>query len=265
MSAIKLVCANAKGGVAKTTTCFQVAGFLAKEWGKKVLCIDADPQANLSVVLGVNINTLEKNLAHVITNIHPAAECVINVLPNLDLLPATLQLDSAQRRPELFGVKRPEMVMKLRLGEITEQYDFILIDTASSATITPLTKASLVFADRVIVPVVPNSLDVMGIGTVLGIINDIRRQMLNENLDILAIVSTMVQRRVTEHARQWADVLQVYPDYAATTQIRANSKVAASLSARTPICAFDRRCHGYEDYRNLTDEFLTRLGAVVHA
>lgn len=256
MAAKRLICTNAKGGTGKTTTCFNIAGILSKQ-GYKVLCIDSDPQANLSIVLGVNISTVTKSLADVINGNHPAADCLVNALPNLDVLPATLALDTVQTLPSMATRRKQSGILAMKLKGLEDNYDFIITDTASSASITPLTFASLAYSDLAIVPVVPNALDVAGLGTVTRIIAGMRKDYWNERLSLFMVVAQQMQRNKV-CAQNWAHVQRLFPE-AAKTAIRRNVTVAASLGAMKPLCYYNTNCNGYFDYEALTEEILLRL------
>ena len=93
MGAIKLVCANAKGGVAKTTTSSNLAGILANDMGFKVLCIDADSQANLSIALGIDVSKTDRSLMDIFTGGGAAYDCIVKAFPNIDIIPASMLLD----------------------------------------------------------------------------------------------------------------------------------------------------------------------------
>jgi len=143
--------ANQKGGVGKTTCTINLGGAFAS-LGHRVLCLDLDPQANLTVGLGIDLNTVEKNIANVL--IDPDLKLASIIRPtktkNLDVAPATLELSSAE--VELFNAIGREMALRDKLTpDIVQRYQYIMIDCPP--TLGLLTLNALVAANGVIIPV----------------------------------------------------------------------------------------------------------------
>src|ERR671937_562763 len=143
--------ANQKGGVGKTTTAINLGGALV-ELGAKVLCLDLDPQANLSVGLGIDITKLERSIADVLVDDDVPLAAIIRSsrTENLDCAPATIDLSAAE--VELFTAIGREMALKDKLAvDVSHRYDFVIIDCPP--TLGLLTVNALVAAQGVIIPV----------------------------------------------------------------------------------------------------------------
>ena len=143
--------ANQKGGVGKTTCAINLGGALAS-LGNEVLCIDLDPQANLTVGLGVDLNTVERSIADVLIDSDVLITSIVRPTKTkkVDVAPATLELSAAE--VELFNAIGREMALRDKLGtDVTNRYDYILIDCPP--TLGLLTLNALVAAQGVIIPV----------------------------------------------------------------------------------------------------------------
>ena len=173
--------ANQKGGVGKTTCAINLGGALAS-LGHDVLCIDLDPQANLTVGLGIDLNTVERSIADVLidTNITIASIVRPTKTKRVDVAPATLELSAAE--VELFNAIGREMALRDKLGrDIIERYDFILIDCPP--TLGLLTLNALVAAHGVIIPVQTQYYALKGVAALLKIIKTVQTR-LNPNLKV---------------------------------------------------------------------------------
>lgn len=256
MGAIKLVCANAKGGVGKTTTSSNLAGILANNMGFKVLCIDADSQANLSIALGIDVGKTKNSLMDIFTGNCNARDCVVKAFPNIDIIPATMLLDDVLTAPAVTTKKRPWLIMKSRLEELSKEYDFVFIDTASAITL--LTWNSLAFADRVIIPLRPDFLADTGVYKITNVIATAKKEWINRDLDILMIVATHFQK-TNDCTRHWDEIRQVYNGKTAQTTIRMNVAISESVRDKKPLSYYRRDCNGYRDYLAVAEELIKRL------
>ncbi len=164
--------ANQKGGVGKTTAAINLGGALAEQ-GFRVLCVDMDPQANLTVGLGINIGTVEQSMADVLADSRARLEDVIipTQTSGIDVAPATLELASTE--VELFtAIGREQALHEVLSNWITDRYDFVLIDCPP--TLGLLTINGLVAADSVIIPVQTQYYALKGLTALVKVINQTR-------------------------------------------------------------------------------------------
>lgn len=185
--------ANQKGGVAKTTSVVSVGAALT-ELGQRVLLVDLDPQASLSFSLGIDPEALEQSIHDVLVGRVPLKK-VIHEGEEADVAPSNIELAGAEAY--LLTRTGREYTLRAALDEITEDYDWILLDCPPSLGV--LTINALTAADEVIVPLQCEALSRRGVGMLLETIGDVRR-LTNRGLQIRGILPTMFDPR-TSHAR----------------------------------------------------------------
>jgi len=245
--------ANQKGGVGKTTTAINLGGALA-QLGRRVLCLDLDPQANLTVGLGIDINTVEKNIADVLIDPDLKLESIIRPTKtkNLDVAPATLELSAAE--VELFNAIGREMALRDKLGrDLTERYDFILIDCPP--TLGLLTLNALVAANGVIIPVQTQYYALKGVAALLKIIKTVQNR-LNPNLKVLGLLPTFYDSR-TILARDMLDSLKDLGDHQVFgTVIRQSVKIGEAPTAGVPITVYEPRSDAAKSFVDLAKEVI---------
>jgi chromosome partitioning protein len=243
--------ANQKGGVGKTTTAINLGGALASI-GKRVLCLDLDPQANLTVGLGVDINSVDVNIANVLIDSDVPLASIIRATKtkNVDVAPATLELSAAE--VELFNAIGREMALRDKLApEIAERYDYILIDCPP--TLGLLTLNALVAADGVIIPVQTQYYALKGVAALLRIIRTVQAR-LNPNLKVLGLLPTFYDSR-TILARDMLDSLKDLGDHQVfATVIRQSVKIGEAPTAGVPITEYDRKSDAAKAFVDLAKE-----------
>lgn len=241
---------NQKGGVGKTTTTANLGACLAM-LRKKVLVIDMDPQANLSVHLGVDIHSLKYSVYNIITGDCKPDEVILNTkIKGLDIIPANIDLSGAEI--ELVGVVGRETVLKEYLGNILGRYDYVLIDCPPSLGLLTLNVLTLVH--EIFIPLQTEFFALQGVSKLLDT-HEVVRKRLNKNLEITGIIfcmytsRTRLCREVIEKVREHFAKDQVFD-----TVIRKNVKLSESPSHGKPIVSYAPSSHGSEDYMSLAKE-----------
>ena len=196
--------ANQKGGVGKTTTAINLAGALEEE-GFRVLCIDMDPQANLTAGLGINLNTVERSMADVLADGRATLADVIRPTESAGIDVAPANIDLASTEGELFTALGREQVLRDALEDHISTYDYVLIDCPPNLGL--LTVNGLVAANNVIIPVQTQYYAMKGLNNLVKVINMIRMK-LNRDLKILGLLPTFYDGR-TNLARDMLDELRV--------------------------------------------------------
>lgn len=181
---------NQKGGVGKTTTCVNMAAYLARE-GRKVLLIDLDPQGNATTGLGFSKGALKKSVYNVLIEEEAVKDNVLDTeLENLKILPANIDLAGAE--VELVYKKNREKVLKEALEKIKSQYDYLLIDCPPSLGL--ITINALAAADSVVIPIQSEYYALEGLSQLMNSISLVR-QHLNKSLKVEGVVLTMYDGR----------------------------------------------------------------------
>ena len=197
-----IVVANQKGGVGKTTTAINLSAYLADS-KKKTLLIDCDPQGNASSGVGTDKETTDASVYNILVNDGNICENIIDTqYKNLKVMPSDVDLAGAEI--ELVSVKDREFLLKEKLKEIKDEYDFIIIDCSPSLSI--LTINALAAADKVIIPVSPLDLSAIGLEQLMKTIQKVKRS-LNRNLEIEGILLTQYSK-LTKLARNMKEVIE---------------------------------------------------------
>ena len=244
--------AQHKGGTGKTTTCINLGASLC-DMGKTVLLIDLDPQASLTLSLGINPLEVGKSTHDVLIDPAVGIKDVIQRRPVLNLFIVPSHIDLVMVDMELAGKIGREKALSKKLGPVKHDFDFIFIDCPPTLGI--LTVNALVAAESVIVPVQCEPLTFYGIKNLMQIINLVREEM-NAELKIEGVLRTMYDRR-TKVSREVSDSLkETFNDLVFNTTIYKHVKFAEGPVHEAPISFYAPRSPGTEEYQNLAKELL---------
>jgi chromosome partitioning protein len=245
--------ANQKGGVGKTTTTINLAASLGV-LEKKILLIDADPQANASSGLGINIEEVKHGTYQVLEHTISAKDAVLKTAsPNLDIIPAHIDLVAIEI--ELIDKQEREYMLKKALTDLKNDYDYILIDCAPSLGL--ITLNSLVAADSVIIPIQCEYFALEGLGKLLNTIKSIQ-SIHNPKLDIEGLLLTMFDSRLRLSNQVVEEVRKHFSSMVFDTIIRRNTRLGEAPSYGESIIAYDATSKGAINYLNLANEFLKK-------
>ena len=245
--------ANQKGGVGKTTCSINLGGALAEK-GYRVLCIDMDPQANLTVGLGVALSDVRVSMADVLSDERIAIDEVVRETstPGLWVAPATLELASTE--VELFTAIGREMVLRDAIsGWADRQFDVAIIDCPP--TLGLLTINSLVASSRVIIPVQTQYYAIKGLTALIKVINTIKLK-LNHDLEVLGLLPTFYDGR-TVLAREMLENLKELGDHRVfNTMIKNTVKLGEAPLTGRPVTEYATNSSAAQAFRDLAKEVI---------
>ncbi|AQR98255.1 MULTISPECIES: ParA family protein [Clostridium] len=252
---MKKICVfNQKGGVGKTTTNINLCAYLAME-GYKVLTIDIDPQGNTTSGLGLDKNNLDLSIYDVLISDTKMKESIVrsDLVENLCISPSTVELAGAE--VELINRSDRENIIKNKLKEIEDEYDFVFIDCPPSLGV--LTINALACADSVLIPIQCEFYALEGVSQLVNTIQLVKKS-LNKNLEIEGVVMTMFDYRTNLSNEVLKEVQKYFKDKVYNITIPRNVRLAEAPSFGLPIMLYDEKCKGAEAYIKLTKEFLKR-------
>lgn len=246
---------NQKGGVGKTTTCVNLAAFVAEK-GKKVLVVDMDPQGNASSSLGFFERNDKNSVYEVLCGNKRAEDAVRNTeISGLDVITSSGDLAGAELELAQVMIGR-ERVLEEKLAEVKGKYDFVFVDCPPSLGL--LTVNSLAASDGVIVPIQCEYFALEGLSQMMNTIKLVKK-FLNPDIEVQGVVITLYDGRAKLSKGVIAEIDKVFGDKVYSTRIPRNVRLAEAPSYGKPVAVYDARCAGALAYAKLAEEFLERI------
>ena len=245
--------ANQKGGVGKTTTSINLAASLGV-LDKKVLLIDADPQANATSGLGIDVESVEIGTYQILEHSNTAKEAIIKTSsPNVDIIASHIDLVAIEI--ELVDKENREYMLKTILADVVDDYDYILIDCAPSLGL--LTLNALTAAHSVLIPIQCEYFALEGLGKLLNTIKSIQK-IHNKDLDIEGLLLTMYDSRLRLSNQVVEEVQKHFNEMVFETIIQRNVRLSEAPSFGESIISYDASSKGANNYLSLAEEIINK-------
>jgi chromosome partitioning protein len=245
--------ANQKGGVGKTTTAVNLAASLGV-LEQKVLLIDADPQANATSGLGIDVEHQNKGTYQLLEHSASLDQVIVSVpSANVNVVPSHIDLVAIEI--ELVDKPNREYMLYQALEGVRERYDFVIIDCAPSLGL--LTLNALTTSDSVLIPIQCEYFALEGLGKLLNTIKSVQR-IHNKNLDIEGMLLTMYDSRLRLSNQVVGEVKKHFHEMVFNTIIQRNVKIGEAPSFGESILDYDSTSKGAENYLNLAHEVIEK-------
>lgn len=240
---------NHKGGVGKTTSVVNIGAALAN-MKRKVLLIDIDPQANLTVSFGYKEEERDDDTPTIYDALRGQSKLVpFKIRKNLDLVPSTIDLSGAEM--ELSAEPGREYILRELIEPLENEYDYIFIDCPPSLGL--LTINAFTAAKEIFIPIQPHFLAIRGLSKILEVINKIKAR-LNKELEITGVFVTLYDKRKILHRDVYETIQAYFGERVFRTRIKENISLAEAPGTGTDIHNYDKNSNGAHDYKMLAKE-----------